>query len=75
MAPKSKGAPVAPPPQIDFLTIEVEASLPGASAETMAISVATFLERSLANIPWVTEMTCSSSLGTTQIVLEFALSH
>ena len=67
--------PVAPLPQIDFPTIEVEASLPGASAETMATSVATPLERSLANIPAVTEMTSSSSLGTTQIVLQFDLSR
>jgi multidrug efflux pump len=67
--------PVAPLPQIDFPTIEVEANLPGASAETMATSVATPLERSLANIPGVSEMTSSSSLGRTQIVLQFDLSR
>ena len=67
--------PVAPLPQIDFPTIEVEAKLPGASAETMATSVATPLERSLANIPGVSEMTSSSSLGRTQIVLQFDLSR
>ncbi|MGH8170288.1 MAG: efflux RND transporter permease subunit, partial [Steroidobacteraceae bacterium] len=67
--------PVAPLPQIDFPTIEIEASLPGASAETMATSVATPLERSLANIPGVSEMTSSSSLGRTQIVLQFDLSR
>ncbi|MGH8294813.1 MAG: efflux RND transporter permease subunit [Steroidobacteraceae bacterium] len=67
--------PVAPLPQIDFPTIEVEASLPGASAETMATSVATPLERSLANIPGVSEMTSSSSLGRTQIALQFDLSR
>ncbi|MDE2448807.1 MAG: efflux RND transporter permease subunit, partial [Gammaproteobacteria bacterium] len=67
--------PVAPLPQIDFPTIEVEANLPGASAETMATSVATPLERSLANIPGVSEMTSSSSLGTTQIALQFDLSR
>jgi hydrophobic/amphiphilic exporter-1 (mainly G- bacteria), HAE1 family len=67
--------PVAPLPQIDFPTIQVEASLPGASAETMATSVATPLERSLANIPGVSEMTSTSSLGRTQIVLVFDLSR
>ena len=67
--------PVAPLPQIDFPTIEVEASLPGASAETMATSVATPLERSLANIPGVSEMTSTSSLGRTQVVLQFDLSR
>jgi multidrug efflux pump len=67
--------PVAPLPQIDFPTIEVEASLPGASAETMATSVATPLERSLSNIPGVSEMTSTSSLGRTQIVLVFDLSR
>ncbi|WP_049623305.1 efflux RND transporter permease subunit [Frateuria defendens] len=67
--------PVAPLPQVDFPTIAVSASLPGASAETMASSVATPLERSLANVPGVTEMTSASSLGTTQIVLQFDLSE
>ena len=67
--------PVAPLPQIDFPTIQVEAKLPGASAETMATSVATPLERSLANIPGVSEMTSTSSLGRTQIVLVFDLSR
>ncbi|MGA7538476.1 MAG: efflux RND transporter permease subunit [Steroidobacteraceae bacterium] len=67
--------PVAPLPQIDFPTIEVEASLPGASAETMATSVATPLERSLSNIPGVSEMTSASSLGRTQIVLQFDLNR
>jgi multidrug efflux pump len=67
--------PVAPLPQVDFPTISISASLPGASAETMASSVATPLERSLANVPSVTQMTSSSSLGTTQIVLQFNLSR
>ncbi|SFS19222.1 hydrophobe/amphiphile efflux-1 (HAE1) family protein [Dyella sp. OK004] len=67
--------PVAPLPQVDFPTISVSASLPGASAETMASSVATPLERSLANVPGVTQMTSSSSLGTTQVVLQFDLSR
>jgi hydrophobic/amphiphilic exporter-1 (mainly G- bacteria), HAE1 family len=66
---------VAPLPEIDFPTIEVDASLPGASAETMATSVATPLERSLSNIPSVSEMTSTSSLGRTQIVLQFDLSR
>jgi multidrug efflux pump len=65
--------PVAPLPQVEFPTIQVQASLPGASADTMATSVATPLERSLSNIPGVTQMTSSSSLGTTQIVLQFDL--
>jgi multidrug efflux pump len=67
--------PVAPLPQVDFPTISVAAHLPGASAETMATSVATPLERSLANVSGVTEMTSSSSLGATQIVLQFDLSR
>jgi multidrug efflux pump len=65
--------PVAPLPQVDFPTIEVSADLPGASAETMASSVATPLERSLSDVPGVTEMTSSSSLGRTQLVLQFDL--
>ena len=65
--------PVAPLPQVEFPTIQVAASLPGASADTMATSVATPLERSLSNIPGITQMTSSSSLGTTQIVLQFDL--
>jgi hydrophobic/amphiphilic exporter-1 (mainly G- bacteria), HAE1 family len=67
--------PVAPLPQVDFPTLQVSAKLPGASAETMATSVATPLERSLANVPGVTEMTSSSSLGRTQIVLQLDLSR
>ena len=65
--------PVAPLPQVDFPTISISANLPGASAETMASSVATPLERSLSDVPGVTQMTSSSSLGTTQIVLQFDL--
>ncbi len=56
--------PVAPLPQVDFPVIMVSASLPGASPETMASSVATPLERSLGRIAGVSEMTSSSSLGT-----------
>ncbi|PTL78907.1 efflux RND transporter permease subunit [Vitiosangium sp. GDMCC 1.1324] len=65
--------PLAPLPQVEFPTIQVQASLPGASADTMASSVATPLERSLSNIPGITQMTSSSSLGRTQIVLQFDL--
>jgi len=63
--------PVAPLPQVDFPVIIVSASLPGASPETMASSVATPLERSLSRIAGVNEMTSTSSLGSTRIILEF----
>jgi multidrug efflux pump len=66
--------PVAPLPQVDFPTINVEAHLPGASADTMASSVATPLERAFSNINGVSEMTSSSSLGVTQVTLQFDLS-
>jgi multidrug efflux pump len=65
--------PVAPLPQVDFPTISVSASLPGASPETMASSVATPLERQFGRIAAVTEMTSSSSLGSTTITLQFDL--
>jgi len=61
--------PVAPLPQVDFPTISVSATLPGASPETMAATVATPLERSLGRIAGVTEITSSSSLGSTRVVL------
>ncbi|HEX6828025.1 MAG TPA: efflux RND transporter permease subunit, partial [Burkholderiales bacterium] len=67
--------PVSPLPQVDFPTIAVQASLPGASPETMAATVATPLERSLGRIAGVTEMTSSSSLGSTRITLQFDLSR
>jgi len=67
--------PVSPLPQVDFPTISVNASLPGASPETMASTVATPLERSLGRIAGVTEMTSSSSLGSTGITLQFDLSR
>ncbi|HYX20707.1 MAG TPA: efflux RND transporter permease subunit, partial [Thermoanaerobaculia bacterium] len=67
--------PVAPLPQVEFPTIQVSASLPGASPETMASSVATPLERQFGRIAGVTEMTSTSSLGNTQIVLQFDLSR
>ena len=65
--------PVSPLPQVDFPTIQVQANLPGASPETMASTVATPLERSLGRIASITEMTSTSSLGTTRIVLQFDL--
>ena len=67
--------PVAPLPQVDIPTISVSASLPGASPETMASSVATPLERSLGSIAGVTEMTSSSSQGSTRVTLQFDLSR
>src|SRR5271166_2835378 len=65
--------PVAPLPQVDFPTIVVQAALPGASPETMAATVATPLERSLGEIAGVTEITSSSSLGSSRVVLQFDL--
>jgi multidrug efflux pump len=65
--------PVAPLPQVDFPTVSVTASLPGASPETMASSVATPLERRLGVIADVNEMTSNSSLGRSQITLQFNL--
>jgi multidrug efflux pump len=65
--------PVAPLPQVDFPTISVQASMPGASPETMATSVATPLERHLGQIADVTEMTSQSTLGNTRITLQFGL--
>jgi hydrophobe/amphiphile efflux-1 (HAE1) family protein len=65
--------PVAPLPQVDFPTISVSASLPGASPETMASAVAQPLERQFSQIPGVTEMTSVSTLGATAITLQFAL--
>jgi multidrug efflux pump len=67
--------PVAPLPQVDYPTISVSASLPGASPETMAATVATPLERQLGRIAGVTEITSSSSLGSTRVVLQFDLSR
>src|SRR4249920_1049938 len=67
--------PVSPLPQVDFPTISVQASLPGASPETMAATVATPLERALGRIAGVTEMTSSSSLGSTRITLQFDLAR
>ena len=67
--------PVAPLPQVDFPTISVSASLPGASAQIMAASVATPLERQFSHIAGITEMTSSSSLGSTNVTLQFDLSR
>jgi multidrug efflux pump len=67
--------PVSPLPQVDFPTISVSASLPGASPETMASSVATPLERQFGHIASVTEMTSSSTLGATSITLQFDLNR
>ena len=67
--------PVSPLPQVDFPTISVSAALPGASPETMASSVATPLERQFGHIASVTEMTSSSSLGSTSITLQFDLNR
>ncbi|MEN3754507.1 multidrug efflux RND transporter permease subunit [Mangrovibacter yixingensis] len=67
--------PVAPLPQVDFPTIMVSASLAGASPETMAATVATPLERALGQIAGITEMTSSSSQGSTNIILQFELNR
>jgi multidrug efflux pump len=67
--------PVSPLPQVDIPTINVSASLPGASPETMAATVATPLERALGRIAGVTEMTSSSSLGSANVTLQFDLSR
>jgi len=65
--------PVSPLPQVEFPTINVSAGLPGASPETMATSVATPLERQFGRIAGITEMTSSSTLGSTNITLQFDL--
>ena len=65
--------PIAPLPQVDFPTISVNASLPGASPETMAATVATPLERALGTIAGVNEITSRSSLGSTNVTLQFDL--
>ena len=67
--------PIAPLPQVEFPTISVSASLPGASPDTMAATVATPLERTLGSIAGVNEITSSSSLGSTRITLQFDLSR
>src|SRR6187401_272331 len=66
---------VAAIPRVDFPTIQVTATLPGASPETMAASVASILERQFSTIAGVTAMTSTSSLGNTSIVLQFDLNR
>ena len=65
--------PVAPLPQVDFPTIQVSAALPGASPETMASTVAQPLERQFAQISGVSQLTSTSVLGSTQVIVQFAL--
>jgi multidrug efflux pump len=67
--------PVSPLPQVDFPTVSTSASLPGASPETMASSVATPLERQFGRIAAVTEMTSSSNLGSSNVTLQFDLNR
>lgn len=67
--------PVAPIPQVDFPTIGVNTSMPGANPEVMAATVATPLERTLGRIAGVTEMTSTSSFGSVGITLQFDLSR
>jgi multidrug efflux pump len=67
--------PVAPLPRVDFPTIAVTASQPGADPAIMASSVAAPLERRLGEIPGITEMTSSSSLGSTRVIVQFELSR
>ncbi|MDR3415115.1 MAG: efflux RND transporter permease subunit [Nevskia sp.] len=67
--------PVAPLPQVDFPTIQVQANMAGASPETMATSVATPLERHLGQIADVDEMTSTSTVGSTRITLQFGLTR
>src|ERR1700720_208661 len=67
--------PVAPLPQVDFPTIQVQAQLPGASPETMASSVAQPLEYQFAQISGLSQMTSTNVLGTSQITLQFDLNR
>src|SRR6476620_11102025 len=67
--------PVAPIPQVEYPVISVNAGLPGASPETMASAVATPLERQFGRIAGITQMTSSSSLGSTNITLQFDLNR
>ncbi|CAB3752626.1 efflux RND transporter permease subunit [Paraburkholderia solisilvae] len=67
--------PVAPLPQVDYPTISVQATLPGASPDNVATSVASPLERHLGAIADVTEMTSSSSVGSTRITMQFGLNR
>src|SRR5712675_250039 len=66
---------VAALPRVDFPTIQVTASLPGASPETMAASVAGPIERQFSTIAGITSMTSTSALGTTSIIIQFELTR
>ncbi|HEY2849085.1 MAG TPA: efflux RND transporter permease subunit, partial [Gemmatimonadaceae bacterium] len=68
-----RALPVSDLPNVDFPTIQVSASLPGASPETMATSVATTLERQFATIAGIDSMTSSSGIGATNITIQFTL--
>jgi hydrophobic/amphiphilic exporter-1 (mainly G- bacteria), HAE1 family len=67
--------PVAPLPQVDFPTIQITATLPGGSPETMASSVAQPLERQFAQIPGIAQMTSTSYLGTAAVTIQFDLNR
>src|SRR5437899_10040414 len=67
--------PVSPLPQVEFPTIQVSAGLPGASPETIASAVATPLERQFGSIAGITQMTSTSQLGSTSVVLQFDLNR
>src|ERR671917_829053 len=67
--------PVSALPRVDFPTISITATLPGANPETMAASVASPIERQMATIAGISSMTSSSSLGTTQITIQFDLNR
>jgi len=67
--------PVAPLPQVDFPTISISASLPGASPETMAAAVAQPLERQFGQVSGITQMTSTSTLGATSVTLQFELNR
>src|SRR5712664_620621 len=70
-----RSLPVSDLPNVDYPTIQVTADLPGGSPETMASSVATPLERQLAQIPGVAQMTSTSYLGTTAVTIQFDLNR
>ncbi len=70
-----RGLPVSALPQVDFPTIQVQANLPGASPETMAATVATPLERQFSTIPGITSITSTSTIGVSQITLQFELAR
>jgi hydrophobe/amphiphile efflux-1 (HAE1) family protein len=67
--------PIASLPQVDFPTVQVSANLPGASAETMSATVASPLEQQFSQIPGLTQMTSTSTLGSSQITLQFDLNR